>query len=300
MTVETSYSKDEQSITLYLLNKKGFTVLSTLCREDSFKKMIYAVVGAKDKGNYEDHYQEIKKLCQENSIPFYDRSTTFKNKSTYSIAVGWRWLIFTENKLIVLHDSFLPKYRGFSPLVNMLINGENKLGVSAIFASEKMDEGEIITQESIEISYPIKIMDAIAVVAPLYGKIVCSIFRKIKGNKELSSVPQNESEATYSIWRDEDDYFIDWKQEAEDIKRFVDAVGYPYGGARTQIRNGAVIKVLDCEVVNLHSEIKAPGKLIFKENDPIFLCGRNAVKLTKVVDLENKPISFEGFRIRLD
>ena len=294
-----SSSINSRSVTLYLLNKKGFRVLSALCKDASLKGLINAVVGARDKGNNEDYYKEIRNLCQENSLPFYDRKTAFENTSKYSIAVGWRWLIYNDSKLIVLHDSLLPKYRGFSPLVNMLINGENKLGVSAIFASEKMDEGEVIAQESVEINYPLKIQDAIALIAPLYQKIVLYIFQKIKESQEILSVSQVESEATYSVWRDEDDYFIDWNQGAEDIKRFVDAVGFPYGGARTRIRNGGVIKILDCEAVNVVSEINAPGKLIFKDKGPVFLCGENAVRLIKVTDLEGEPYTFNDFRIRL-
>ena len=72
------------------------------------------------------------------------------------MAVSWRWMIkHPKNKLIVFHDSILPKYRGFAPLVNMLINGEKEIGVSAIFGADEYDS-EIISEKT-TISYPIKI-----------------------------------------------------------------------------------------------------------------------------------------------
>jgi methionyl-tRNA formyltransferase len=54
--------------------------------------------------------------------------------SDFNIAISWRWMLKVSN-LIVIHDSLLPKYRGFSPLVNMLINGEDTLGVTVLFAT---------------------------------------------------------------------------------------------------------------------------------------------------------------------
>jgi methionyl-tRNA formyltransferase len=49
------------------------------------------------------------------------------------------------------------------------------------------------------------------------------------------SAPQADDFATYSIWRDEADYEIDWSSDAQAIQRFINAVGYPYAGARTTV-----------------------------------------------------------------
>ena len=86
----------------------------------------------------------------------------------YQLAIGWRWLISGTENLIVLHDSLLPKYRGFAPLVNSLINGEQEIGVTAIWAGPEFDAGEIIFQEKAGICYPIKIQEAIEIVSGLY------------------------------------------------------------------------------------------------------------------------------------
>ena len=47
-------------------------------------------------------------------------------------------MIKNSENLIVFHDSLLPKYRGFAPLVSQLINGEEYLGVTAIFTNDFM------------------------------------------------------------------------------------------------------------------------------------------------------------------
>ena len=74
----------------------------------------------------------------------------FENKFLgFKFAIGWKWIIDNTSQLIVLHDSLLPKYRGFSPLVNSLINGDTLTGVTALFASSEYDKGEIIEQAQI-------------------------------------------------------------------------------------------------------------------------------------------------------
>ena len=291
------------SITLYLLNKKGYQVLNSLIEKKEHRRFIKLVVGARDGGNKEDYYDEIKKTCSENSIAFLNRKEDFKNESNYSMAIGWKWLIKDVPNLIVIHDSFLPKYRGFAPLTNMLINGEDYLGISALWATDQMDEGEIISQKKTSITYPIKIKSAIEKISLLYGEMADIIVEKLVSDKEIVSVPQNNDEASYSIWRDEKDYFVDWEDEAEKIKRFVDAVGYPYDGAKTKTDTGEIFRIIECSVVNnIKSEIRAPGKIIMIHNGfPIVLCGRGnkAIKIEKFEELQGTPFKFPKFKTRL-
>jgi methionyl-tRNA formyltransferase len=290
------------SLTLYLLNKKGFRVLNALVASSEYLRNIDLIVGAKDKGSKEDYYYEIRKLCDKHDIRHIERGDKLPLKSKFTFAIGWRWLINDWENLIVLHDSYLPKYRGFSPIVNMLINGENYVGATAIWASEKMDEGDIILQKKKEINYPTKIENAIDLVAELYAEIVLELMNSLMQHKELDRIPQKNEQATYSIWRNEEDYFINWNDEAAQIVRFVDAVGYPYEGAKTRTGDGEIIRIKECQLVeNIVSEVYAPGKLLmFDGNYPIILCGCNAVKLLKFEDVNGSSYIFKNFRTRLN
>jgi methionyl-tRNA formyltransferase len=288
------------SVTLYLLTKKGYEVLKALIHSENHNSLIDQVVATRDNGNAEDYYDEIKLICEQNNINFYSRNEKLINNSTYSIAIGWRWLIKDIKNLIVLHDSYLPKYRGFSPVVNMLIKGEKYLGVTAIWAVKRMDEGDILFQKKIPIDYPIKIQEAIEIVSSEYVTIVNQIFQKIILKEKLIGIPQDNNMATYSIWRDENDYFINWNNDASAIKRFIDAVGYPYGGARARTMDGEILKVIESEVVdNISAEIPGPGKILMITDSPIVLCGKNAIKLLKIEDLNGNPFQFKKFRTRL-
>jgi len=50
-----------------------------------------------------------------------------------------------------LHASLLPDYRGAAPINRVIINGENKTGVTTFFIEHDIDTGKIIFQEEVEI-----------------------------------------------------------------------------------------------------------------------------------------------------
>jgi methionyl-tRNA formyltransferase len=253
-----------------------------------FRELIDFVVTQRDKSVQDDYYAEIRELCEQLNIPCYDRQQSYKIQSKYALAISWRWLInLKETTLIIFHDSLLPKYRGFNPLVSYLINGENRIGVTALFAADTYDTGDIIAQAGSEISYPKKVSEAIEIVSDGYVKLARQIAAEINRGTNLIGKPQNEAEASYSLWRDEEDYQINWSHSAQEIRRFVDAVGFPYKGAFTLI-NGKRARVFDIEELDdMIIENRIPGKVIFiKESSPIVVCGRGLAKIKTLVDDE--------------
>ena len=52
---------------------------------------------------------------------------------------------------INLHASLLPDYRGAAPINWAVMNGERRTGVTTFFIQEKIDTGDLIHQEAIEI-----------------------------------------------------------------------------------------------------------------------------------------------------
>ena len=208
--------KNQKLIVLNLMTEKGYELLTSI---SNFYSVIEFVVIGKDTDLKDDFSENIKNICLDNDIDFYYRENQPKiDKTKYIIAVSWRWLIdHPMQKLIIMHGSTLPKYRGFSPLVNMLINKEREIGVTAIFGSKEYDKGEIITQKSTVISYPIKIKEAIQINQKNFNSIALELIEKITTDKNISSFPQKESDCSYSIWRNKDDYYIDWNKSSKEI-----------------------------------------------------------------------------------
>lgn len=288
------------------MSRKGFDVLKAIVLI-GFKNIEIEVVVGRDKNIQADYASEIISLCNDYQLVYYERSQVnlfSENKYDYSLTIGWRWMIENDRNLIVLHDSLLPKYRGFAPLVSALINGESQIGVTAIFANNiGYDKGEIIIQKKIEINYPIKIDSAITFVSNLYVQIVIELLNKIQTSSKIRSFKQDDSLATYSLWRNEDDYYINWNMPSTYIERFVNALGYPYKYAKTILGN-EIIRIKDVEVVeDVIISNRDTGKIIFFDRVyPVVVCGKGLIKI-KSAFYEKTGENFlptKYFRIRFE
>ncbi|NEO17778.1 formyltransferase family protein [Moorena sp. SIO3E8] len=285
---------------LLLMTKKGSNVLKSLA-EAGFSGSISKVVIGKDENQY-DFSEEIKTICEANGISYLLKGDSYSiEKFGYVIAIGWRWMIEDAKNLIVLHDSLLPKYRGFAPLVNALLNKEETIGATAIWGSEKYDEGDILLQKSFRVKHPIKIENAIDLMGSCYAEIVCKIFQMILDGQELSRIPQKGEKATYSLWRDEEDYHIDWTQSSEKIQLMVNTLGHPYKGAYTLLGNEKV-RILDVEIMEDVSIARRDcGKVLFlAEGKPSVVCGTGVLKIQEAIYDETQESVFplKVFRTR--
>jgi methionyl-tRNA formyltransferase len=271
---------------------KGLACLQSIINANKASNIV-VVIGSKDDAIQNDYYAEIEMLCSEANIVFVDRKKNNTIQAELAIAISWRWIIQLSNTvpLIVFHDSLLPKYRGFAPLVNCLINGENKVGVTALFASDEYDKGHIILQTAIDVQYPIKIEKAINEIATCYTKLMLQLLAMFQQGQPIKATPQNDAAATYSLWLNDNDYTINWHQSADAIKRFIDSVGYPYNGAVTTLQQQKVT-ILDAEVFeDVVIENRTPGKVIFiKNNNPIIVCGKGLLKITSMQSIEGQQL----------
>jgi len=276
-------------IAFYLMNEKGFYTLKKFIKNFGAQNIVY-IVSSQDNNMKKDYFHEIMVLCKKKNILFFNRNDDYKEYEKkfqgYRFTIGWKWMIKNEKKLIVFHDSLLPMYRGFSPLVNSLINGEKVIGVTALFANSEYDKGDIIMQKSITISYPITIKKSIKKIRPLYYQLVEQIYNLIINNQDLPSYIQDEDKATYSIWLNEKDYYINWEEwSAKKIKRFVDAVGYPFDNAKS-ILNSQIIEVIEVKIIKdikIKNRKRHLGKIVFiKENYPVIICKKGLIALVKI------------------
>lgn len=263
------------------MTKKGLEALKGAVKLSDFFKF-YVTIG-KDKNVKNDYSNEIEAECLKHNIPYHYRGEETANIKApdYVIAIGWRWLIAEQSKLIVFHDSILPKYRGFNPLVTALINGDKEVGVTALFATSEYDKGNLIAIKKASIKYPIKIQYAIEVVSKLYLELITDVLQLMRSPK-ITAVPQNELDATYSLWRDEEDYLIDWDTNSEDVLRFINAVGFPYGGAKAFIGKDKVVIEEASVISDLNISNRQPGKVILiKDGKPVVVCRQGLIKIDK-------------------
>ncbi|GAC1381672.1 MAG: methionyl-tRNA formyltransferase [Hymenobacter sp.] len=267
-------------VTLFLMTEKGYRVLQHIVANLD-KSVVALVVGARDEHLTQDFFVEIRALCAQEQIPFQRRGEPKLIISAYALAVSWRWLITDIRALIVLHDSLLPRYRGFAPLVSCLLNGEPEIGVTALYAEAEFDSGAVLAQAVRPVQYPIKIAEAIALAVECYQELFTRLWPGLQAGHLPPAMPQHEADATYSLWRDEQDYRINWHLDSAYLRRFVDALGAPYRGAST-VLSGQYYRVVAAEAVpDVRIENRAPGKVLFVHNGwPVVVCGTGLLRLT--------------------
>jgi methionyl-tRNA formyltransferase len=292
----------ESKITLFLMTKRGYQLLSDTVR--SYGRLFAHVVIGRDPALDDDFSAQIQAVCDTYGIPHSYRGSSPARaiETDYALAVGWRWLInFPQERLIVFHDSLLPKYRGFNPLVTALINGDDRTGVTALFGSDRYDAGPILAQSSIPLRYPLTIAQAIDQIGQCYTETAIRVLQQINEGRSFGGTPQDEGAVSYSLWRDPDDYRLDWTCAAEELARTVDATGSPYAGAETLV-NGRRAKIHRATALpDVTIGNRTAGKVIWMEaGKPVVVCGTGLLRIEELGDAESGAslLPLDSFRTR--
>ena len=94
---------------------------------------------------------------------------------------------------INIHPSLLPKYRGPSPIVSAILNGDQETGVTIIRIDEEMDHGPILAQEKLKLTGHEMIQD----LEKTLGGLGSELLVKLLKTPIPDGVKQDDSQATY-------------------------------------------------------------------------------------------------------
>ena len=136
---------------------------------------------------------------------------------------------------INLHASLLPSYRGAAPINRTIMNGDTKTGVTTMFMNEWMDTGDILIQRETDIEPD---EDAPALrnrLATLGAKLLLETIHLLK-RRELPSLPQDHSKASYAPPLKKEDGKINWQRSAQEIQNQIRGT-LPWPGAFTKVGN---------------------------------------------------------------
>jgi len=151
---------------------------------------------------------------------------------------------------INLHASLLPQYRGAAPINWAIINGETQTGVTTFFINEKIDEGNSILSEKVEIT---KEDNAGTLHDKLQhsGKyLVLRTLQEIENGTytEIKQSVSSDLKLAPKLYKE--NCIIDWNWTAERIFNFVRGLS-PYPTAFSRYRNEEneeqILKLFSCE-----------------------------------------------------
>jgi methionyl-tRNA formyltransferase len=249
---------------------------------------------------------EIQQLTQANNGQFFEarqvgssRWAPFWETTPVDLMfmVSWRYLvppsIYTRPRLgsFVFHDSLLPRYRGFSPTVWAIINGEDHTGVTLFETASEVDSGDIVAQKAVPIGPDETIADILERVTVTYLQLLEENLHALLTGT-ATRTPQDDSEATFTCKRLPDDNAIDWTQPTRHIYNLIRAVTSPYTGAFTTL-SGRKLTIWGAQRVEHERRYvgNIPGRVIevHSGEGSIVLTGDGALLLTQV-QVENEPV----------
>jgi methionyl-tRNA formyltransferase len=191
------------------------------------------------------------------------------------LVVGWYWLIprplltSVPKGFIGVHFSLLPKYRGGSPLVWALINGDNQTGVTIFSFTEQVDAGDIWAQREIPIGRYEYVSTVLERLENESASLIADVLPRVLSG-DLHPTPQDDSKATFCAPRSPEDGRINWGWPADRVARFVRAQSRPYPGAFTY---AGTEKTTIWRASTTEAENGPPGSLLRKNRGLLVTCG---------------------------
>ena len=120
-------------------------------------------------------------------------------------------LDYPKYKCINVHASLLPKYRGGAPIHWAIINGEEYAGVTIMYMAEKMDAGDIITQDKLLIK-EMNTTELTNELSILGRDLLLKTIPLIISNK-INPIKQNDSEVTFAYNISKEDEKINFNND---------------------------------------------------------------------------------------
>jgi len=216
----------------------NFNVVAVVCSPDNEKgrgRKIYSPA-VKQKA------EELKiKVLQPENLKEENFVTALKNlNSDLFIVVAFRMLPEIVWKIpkfgaVNLHTSLLPNYRGAAPINWVLINGEKQTGITTFFINEKIDEGNILLQEKIELNSKITAASLHNIMMKNGGNLLLRTIKSIKNNSIKEIIQKTRSSDKITKKLNKEILRIDWNKSSAEIHNLI-------RGLSPCLKDGTILK----------------------------------------------------------
>ncbi|ETD34620.1 MULTISPECIES: methionyl-tRNA formyltransferase [Actinomycetes] len=267
----------------------GHKTLEALIESDH--EVVLAVTHPPSEHSYESIWSDsVEELARANNIPVHlaqrpDSELIEQVKHAEPdiiVANNWRtWLpreLFDlpPHGTLNLHDSMLPKFTGFSPVIWALISGEKEVGLTAHRMDDDLDTGDVVVQRAVPIGPRDTATDLVRATIDIIPEVLIEALDLIESGKAVWK-PQNLADRTFFHKRADIDSQINWNWPAEDIDRLVRAQSDPYPNAFTHFR-GERIRITKASVsAGIYGG--TPGRVFIHEGDGmVIVAGADAYR----------------------
>lgn len=185
------------------------------------KKMVYSPVKQQALTENIPYYQPAK--IRKDSIAL-EKLTEVQPDLNVVVAYGQIMpnsiIYLPKHNSINLHFSLLPKFRGASPVQWAILAGETTTGLTVFELNEKMDEGNILSQEMVKIIPDETAFELENRLALIGADLLLNTISRIE---EIEPREQDHTQATFAPLIKKADGRIDWTKDAIFIERQIRA-----------------------------------------------------------------------------
>ncbi len=115
---------------------------------------------------------------------------------------------------INVHGSLLPAYRGAAPIQRCLVDGVTETGITTMLMDAGMDTGAMLLTAKVPVSPLTNAQELGETLAVSGAELLVQTLQQLPN---LTSQPQDNSQATYAAMIRKTDWLIDWQRSAIDL-----------------------------------------------------------------------------------
>ena len=197
---------------------------------------------------------------------------------------------------INVHASLLPKYRGAAPINWVIVNGENKAGVSIITLAQRMDAGEILGQAATAIGSQETAGELHDRLAQMAAPLLLETLAQVEDGSVVYR-KQDDAAATPAPKLAKSDGFLDFREPAESLERKIRGF-WPWPGASAEYvaqSTGRSTRV----TFSMAEVIGGPGRSNWSpgtlDEDLAVVCGRGRVRIRRIKPAGSGLMDFTDF-----
>ncbi|MFW6124061.1 MAG: methionyl-tRNA formyltransferase [Acidobacteriota bacterium] len=245
----------------------------------------------------------VKKYAEKNKIPVLQPKKIRKDQECLdtlkkinpdiNVVVAYGQIIPSEiiylpkYDSVNIHFSYLPKYRGASPVQWALLKGESQTGITIFRLNEKMDQGDIYAQKKVSIHPEENSLELEERLAETGAHFLVETLSQIK---TLKPIPQDHSKATYAPLIKKKDGQISWEKDSQSIYNQIRAFN-PWPSSFAYLKNTR-IKIIKAKNLRQKTEPSvSPGEIVdISQKGMTVCCGHKTLLLIEELQPENKRI----------
>jgi len=195
---------------------------------------------------------------------------------------------------INVHASLLPELRGGAPIHYAILQGKKETGITIMYMVEKLDAGDILTQEKIKIEETDDVGTLHDKLSKIGASLLLTTLPKLFAS-ELAPIKQDETKATFAANIKREQEKVDWNQTNLEVYNQIRGLR-PWPVAFTTYE-GKTMKLWRGELDDQEYSGQ-PGEIveIIDKESFVVICGnQKGIKLTEIQPAGSKKMTVSEY-----